>query len=76
MYDCFRCKSKNLLEITAKCSDMCYTYNYKTGIGVDGYAPEEIHKCEKFTSDYVNLTFCSCCGQIQHPDFRKELTDA
>lgn len=57
---CGRCGSRRLCSVTAKCSDMCSvevgdkeTHGYVPGdLGIGG-------------SDYVELTFCLDCGQIQ-----------
>jgi len=72
MYECFRCKSRKLIEVNAKCSDCCYIYNFETSEERYGYAPRVLHKFENFDDDYVGLVFCSRCGQIQHPDFQKD----
>ena len=76
MYDCFRCKSEDLIEVIAICNDAFGIYHYKSRKSHNGKVPHVLHEFENFTEDRVELTFCRNCGQIQHPDFKKELTDA
>ncbi len=57
-----KCGSDRILEVSAKCSDMCC---YRTGSGkwVDGYVP--LNKGLGDDSDYVEIAFCMDCGQMQ-----------
>ena len=49
-----------MVMVSAKCSDMCYTRNLKTGSEKDGYVPDWLGG-----GDYVEMTVCRHCGQIQ-----------
>lgn len=58
---CQRCNTPDrLLDITAKCSDSCYT-RYQ-GKDRDGYAPQIRGVC---SDDYIEFAVCLECGQIQ-----------
>lgn len=61
MNTCQRCNTSNqLLEVTAKCSDSCFTkYQGQTW---DGYAPNIKNVCG---GDYVEFVVCLECGQLQ-----------
>ena len=60
MTPCIRCGSNDIIDIHAKCNDMCsmnragepYDTNYvHSGIGIGG-------------GDYVSFKYCGNCGQI------------
>lgn len=61
MKHCQKCKSKKLVSITAKCSDMCFI-QFWDGKEQDGYVPS---KFGIGSGDYVEFTYCWDCGQIQ-----------
>lgn len=57
---CFKCDSDRVLQLTAKCSDLCFTtFN---SIDKDGYVPEIRHVGG---GDYVETRICLECGQVQ-----------
>ena len=63
---CFRCGSTDLVQIAAKCSDLCrVTRGGKTEWG---YVPEGIGLGED--PNYVELTYCRKCGQMQNAEFK------
>jgi len=68
--DCQRCGSDRIIEISAKCSDLCCAA-FK-GKETDGYAPGVRAVCG---GDYVEPAICLECGQAQgewpapDPDF-------
>ena len=57
-----KCGSQRLVEISGKCSDLCFTTVNHLNLEKDGYAP-----FFPFTGggDYVELNFCADCGYIQ-----------
>lgn len=71
---CIRCKgTKKIFSISAKCSDTYYQQNIAKSTEHQGYVPDW---CGKGGSgDYVNLTICRHCGQVQGqwPELNKEL---
>ena len=63
---CFRCGSTDLVQIAAKCSDLCrVTRGGKTEWG---YVPDGIGLGED--PNYVELTYCRKCGQMQNAEFK------
>ena len=60
MSECQKCKSENIINLSAKCSDMCFT-TYKS-FEKDGYVP---HIVPLGGGDYVQITVCIECGQVQ-----------
>lgn len=61
---CQCCKGKSkLVEVSAKCSDMFWSRNVKSGMEYDGYVPEWIGA--NGYGDYVNFTICRHCGHVQ-----------
>jgi hypothetical protein len=63
---CFRCGGTDLIQVAAKCSDMCrVTRNGKTEWG---YVPGDLALGEN--PDYVEFTYCRKCGQMQNAEFR------
>lgn len=57
---CQRCGLTRLARVNGKCSDACFC-EYD-GIEYTGYAPSEVGVGG---GDYVELTYCLTCGQIQ-----------
>lgn len=57
---CTRCKGKRILEVSAKCSDMC-CLSY-ADLNSDGYVPHDIGIGG---GDYIDLSLCMDCGQVQ-----------
>ena len=72
MAKCDKCKSKRVIDYSAKCSDLCVT-NYK-GKGYDGYVPH-IDSDIDDNGDYLQPAICLECGKVQgtfpkpEPDF-------
>ena len=57
---CQKCNSKRILDVNAKCSDLCHvTLNGKEN---DGYVPDDLGIGG---GDYVEFKLCLDCGQIQ-----------
>lgn len=74
---CVSCGSFKLVEISAKCADMCFVSWWKgrkTGQTnqQEGYVPTVLGLGEDH--DYVDMTFCVQCGQIHNyeSDFSDE----
>jgi hypothetical protein len=57
---CSTCKSTNILDVSAKCSDLC-TVSYK-GKSLDGYVPSDLGIGG---GDYVEFQLCLACGKVQ-----------
>jgi len=59
---CQKCNSERVLQVCAKCSDLC---SYRTGEGkwVSDYVPANKGLGEG--GDYVEIAFCMDCGQMQ-----------
>lgn len=68
MTECISCSSARIVNIGAKCSDMC-SVTYKE-VEIDGYVPRDMNIGG---GDYVEFSFCLNCGQIQD-DFPVENT--
>ena len=65
---CFRCGGTNLIEVAAKCSDLCrITRRGKTEWG---YVPGDLGLGGN--PDYVSFTYCRACGQMQNDEFRNQ----
>lgn len=58
---CQRCKSERCASVSGKCSDL-FSMSIQ-GHSYDGYVPDDIG-IGKY-GDYVRLTYCLDCGQIQ-----------
>ena len=59
---CTRCGSNKIVKISAKCDDrFSFTYD---GIDHVGNVPDWLGL--GFGGDYVNISYCGECGQIQH----------
>lgn len=58
--NCDNCGGENILEISAKCSDMCIL-NY-LGVEHAGYVP---HDLPIGGGDYIKLSICFDCGKAQ-----------
>lgn len=59
-FNCFNCKSDRLAEVNGKCSDMCYVNLCSTYH--NGYVP---HDMNIGGGDYIRITYCLDCGQMQ-----------
>lgn len=58
--NCKRCKSKRVLHVSAKCSDLCFV---ELGAAKhDGYVPDDLNIGG---GDYVVFKVCLDCGQHQ-----------
>ena len=65
---CFRCGSPELVQVSAKCNDLCrLTRNGKTEWG---YVPDDLGLGNN--QDYVSFTYCRRCGQMQNDEFRDQ----
>ena len=63
---CFRCGATDLIQIAAKCNDLCrVTRGGKTEWG---YVPGDIGLGSN--ESYVEFTYCRMCGQMQNAEFR------
>ena len=59
-FECKNCRSERLMNVNAKCSDMC---SLTCGdMERHDYVPDFI---EIGGGDYVNFEYCLDCGQIQ-----------
>lgn len=57
---CSRCSSARIVQISAKCSDLCYVQIGNRAR--DGYVPEDLGLGG---GDYLRFNSCLDCGQIQ-----------
>lgn len=57
---CDRCKSKRLMSVTAKCSDLFH--GYVEGRDINGYVPRNLNIGG---DDYIKFDSCLDCGKIQ-----------
>ena len=64
MTKCTSCKKERILEVTAKCSDMCVVSI--DGREKDGYVPKLLGIGG---DDYIELKLCLDCGKVQSKDF-------
>jgi hypothetical protein len=63
---CFRCGATELVQIAAKCSDLCrVTRGGKTEWG---YVPDGLGLGDD--PNYVEFTYCRRCGQMQNEEFQ------
>jgi hypothetical protein len=62
MEKCQSCSSDRILQISAKCSDLCSSSFAKLGLEKDGYVPD-FHFAEY--GDYLCPSICVECGQVQ-----------
>jgi len=60
---CQQCGSDRLMSVTGKTSDMCIVSNLRNNRSYDGYVPNAF--CGSRGEDYINMTICVECGQIQ-----------
>lgn len=60
---CCKCDSERLLKINAKSSDLNNLEIPHLDIDYDGYLPTFIGVC---SGDYIYMTLCLDCGQIQN----------
>ena len=58
--ECINCDSDRILEISAKCSDMC-CLKFK-GVKRDGYVPDDMGIG---SDDYIEIDICLQCGMAQ-----------
>lgn len=58
---CQRCESEQVISISAKCSDRCFT-TFPDGTGKDGYVP---YISGLGGGDYLDVDICLDCGQAQ-----------
>ncbi len=58
--NCIMCDSDRIIEISAKCSDMC-SLEFK-GIEYHGDIPDDINIG---SGDYINIDICLNCGHAQ-----------
>lgn len=65
---CFRCGSDALVEVAAKCSDLCRLT--RGGQTEWGYVPGDLGLGGN--PDYVSFTYCRRCGQMQNDEFRNQ----
>ena len=65
---CDSCDSDKIIEINAKCSDMCWIrwWPGKNGRQKEqtGYVPSVIGLGDD--SDYIEMDLCVSCGQVQN----------
>lgn len=62
--NCNKCNETNrMVQIFAKCSDLCSIQNLSTGKEWTGYVPEWCG--ENGYGDYINLIICRHCGHVQ-----------
>ena len=65
---CFRCGSSELVQVAAKCNDLCrLTRNGKTEWD---YVPDDLGLGND--PDYVSFTYCRRCGQMQNDEFMNQ----
>ena len=65
---CFRCGASELIEVAAKCNDLCrLTRGGKT---TWGYVPADIGLGSD--ENYAEFTYCRKCGQMQNEEFRAQ----
>ena len=63
---CFRCGGTDLIQVAAKCNDLCrVTRGGKTEWG---YVPGDLGLGDN--NSYVEFTYCRACGQMQNPEFQ------
>ena len=58
---CQKCKSERIVQINAKCRDMC-DFSIGGGIFADCYVPSDLGIG---SGDYLDFEYCADCGQIQ-----------
>jgi len=56
---CIKCKSERIVEIVAKCNDLCHITENHTGLKHEGY------NIYGSGGDYLEINLCLQCGQIQ-----------
>jgi len=67
---CQKCKSERVLDVTAKCSDLCFV---RMGDKEhDGYVPTDCGIGDEGFGDYVEIKVCLECGQLQGKWPRKD----
>ena len=63
---CVRCGATELIQIAAKCSDLCRVT--RGGKSEWGYVPGDLGLGED--PNYVEFTYCPRCGQMQNDEFK------
>lgn len=61
--NCQRCGSNNILSINGKTSDM-FSMELN-GNEYNGYVPKNLFFGKNQYGNYINMSFCTDCGQIQ-----------
>lgn len=61
---CNNCKSNKIIDVSAKCNDMC-SINYDI-LETDGYVPFGLNIGG---GDYIDFEYCGNCGMIQSNNF-------
>lgn len=59
---CQQCKSKRLVSVCSKASDLHFVTSLQSRLEVDGYLPNDLGVGG---GDYVEIKYCLHCGQIQ-----------
>ena len=60
---CQKCKSERVIRIHCKCSDM---FDMQVdGVNKSGYVPTNLFFGKDGYGDYVEVSLCVACGQIQ-----------
>jgi len=63
---CFRCGSTEIIQVAAKCSDLCRVT--RCGKTEWGYVPGDLGLGSD--ENYVEFTYCRKCGQMQNDEFK------
>lgn len=66
---CEKCQGDRILEISAKCNDLC-SLEFK-GINYFGYVPKDL-KVRSHFGDYVDLDICLSCGHAQDMEYQPD----
>lgn len=64
---CQTCASSRIAVVSGKCTDSCRFAVLFEDFEHEGYAPAVVsdHEKEGTGSDYMEITFCMDCGQMQ-----------
>ena len=60
---CSRCKGIRLVDVCAKCSDMCFMHLRHLSVSRTYYVPADVGMGDDM--NYVEFSYCLSCGQIQ-----------
>lgn len=63
MAKCQKCESARIIDVNAKCSDMCVVEI--GGKERNGYVPTDVVFGKGGWGDYVGFSLCLDCGQMQ-----------